>query len=349
MELEALVVPLVLDSSKYVANLNGAKTTTTNSTTTMSGAFRTMGLGSVVSMLSVGAALGGIVAGLKNAVDSTLAYGDEVRKMSLLNGTTAEETSRLIQLASDYEIKQGDLEMASKTLAKQGLTLDIDTLKTLSEQYLACTTVAEQHAFLLKNFGAKGGDAFVALMGAGADTLQRQNDETDKNLILSDAQLVSQAKLKVSVKELNDKWEGVKIALGTWIIPLVIKLVDKLNEGVAAWSYIFSASGAGAGGITGHGGVPVSKTTNSSLSVGGLHGALRASGTGGNWLTVPSGYPGDSYTVGLTSGEKYNVQPAGGGGGGMDTAAVIAAIKANKIDEQKLSRSIRDAILVALG
>lgn len=213
MELEALVVPLVLDSSKYVANLNGAKTTTTNSTTTMSGAFRTMGLGSVVSMLSVGAALGGIVAGLKNAVDSTLAYGDEVRKMSLLNGTTAEETSRLIQLASDYEIKQGDLEMASKTLAKQGLTLDIDTLKTLSEQYLACTTVAEQHAFLLKNFGAKGGDAFVALMGAGADTLQRQNDETDKNLILSDAQLVSQAKLKVSVKELNDKWEGVKIAL----------------------------------------------------------------------------------------------------------------------------------------
>lgn len=44
-----------------------------------------------------------------------------------------------------------------------------------------------------------------------------------------------------------------------------------------------------------------------------------ATGTGGNWLTVPPGFPGDSYRVGLTSGERYAVVPQGesmpGGGG----------------------------------
>ena len=35
-----------------------------------------------------------------------------------------------------------------------------------------------------------------------------------------------------------------------------------------------------------------------------------ASGTNG-WLTVPPGYPNDNYTVGLTSGEVYNVARAG--------------------------------------
>lgn len=57
-----------------------------------------------------------------------------------------------------------------------------------------------------------------------------------------------------------------------------------------------------------------------------------ATGTGG-WLTVPSGYPNDSYPIWLTSGEQFAVVPngqtAGGGGassvgGGMDTSQVMA-------------------------
>lgn len=35
-----------------------------------------------------------------------------------------------------------------------------------------------------------------------------------------------------------------------------------------------------------------------------------AGGTGG-WMTVPAGYPNDTYTIGLSSGEPFNVLPAG--------------------------------------
>ena len=53
----------------------------------------------------------------------------------------------------------------------------------------------------------------------------------------------------------------------------------------------------------------------------GVYNNQHATGTNG-WLTVPPGYPNDSYTVGLTSGERYNVTRAGqdkgeGGGRGM--------------------------------
>ena len=199
MELEALVVPLILDSSKYVSNLNGAKTTTTQTTGTITGAFRTMGLGSVVSMLSVGAAAGGIVAGLKECIQSTLDYGTEVQKMSLLNGISAEEASRLIQLTGDYKISQGDLEVASRQLAKNGISLSVQALQDLSTEYNNIKDPADRTAWLMHTFGARGGDAFVTLMAAGAEKIGDQNAALDTNLILSEDQLVAQGKLKDSL------------------------------------------------------------------------------------------------------------------------------------------------------
>ncbi len=49
--------------------------------------------------------------------------------------------------------------------------------------------------------------------------------------------------------------------------------------------------------------------------------AQHSTGTGG-WVTVPEGYPDDSYTVGLTSGEKYFVDPDGRLGNADPTSPV---------------------------
>ncbi len=52
------------------------------------------------------------------------------------------------------------------------------------------------------------------------------------------------------------------------------------------------------------------------------NGDMQATGTGGNFLTVPAGYPNDGYPVWMTSGEQYAVIPRNGnntnnGGGAM--------------------------------
>lgn len=63
-----------------------------------------------------------------------------------------------------------------------------------------------------------------------------------------------------------------------------------------------------------------------------------ASGTDG-WLTVPSGYPNDSYRVGLTSGEQFAVVPNGGGRSGGGGTAMI-----DDASLEKLGRVIVSAV-----
>ncbi|MBK7181410.1 MAG: hypothetical protein IPH82_30240 [Chloroflexi bacterium] len=68
------------------------------------------------------------------------------------------------------------------------------------------------------------------------------------------------------------------------------------------------------GGATGggSGGAPSGSPGGNGPGPGGSY----ASGTGG-WVTVPPGYPNDTYNARLTSGEQFAVIPAGGGKAGM--------------------------------
>ena len=97
--------------------------------------------------------------------------------------------------------------------------------------------------------------------------------------------------------------------------------------------------------------VTINVNTNAAQSLGIASGAMtkpgqvrakHASGTEG-WLTVPSGYPSDSYPIGLSSGEQYAVIPSSQSvapSGGTDIASALAAMPRGGIDEDRLGRSI---------
>lgn len=75
-----------------------------------------------------------------------------------------------------------------------------------------------------------------------------------------------------------------------------------------------------------------SSSSYSGSSVANPTKADHATGTDG-WLTVPPGYPNDSYTVGLTSGEKYSVVNSGnsnGGGGSGGNVTINVYQRANE-------------------
>lgn len=55
---------------------------------------------------------------------------------------------------------------------------------------------------------------------------------------------------------------------------------------------------------------------------GGAIGDGYSAGTGGNWLTVPSGYPNDSYPIRLSSGERFAVIPSGGNSTTMGNVSI---------------------------
>ncbi len=66
-------------------------------------------------------------------------------------------------------------------------------------------------------------------------------------------------------------------------------------------------------------------------------GPALASGTGG-WVTVPPGYPNDTYNARLTSGEQFAVIPAGGGKAGMGAITNNFYIHGN--DPQQIAQEV---------
>ena len=84
-------------------------------------------IGNAVQMLTSGGGLEALTSAVvqfgKESVDATVAYANEVRNLSKVSGQSAEETSRLIQLADDYKIGTNDLTLAVRKLAADGLTL----------------------------------------------------------------------------------------------------------------------------------------------------------------------------------------------------------------------------------
>lgn len=81
---------------------------------------------------------------------------------------------------------------------------------------------------------------------------------------------------------------------------------------------------------------PTKPKTKPKSGVGGhVAGAGYAGGTGG-WLTVPSGYPNDSYPVNLSSGEQFAVVPPGGGVGGNVSVSLQVNSPVTIMDEQRV-------------
>ena len=89
-------------------------------------------------------------------IGSTMEYGAEVRNVAAEMGIEVGEASRLIDVTDKFGVSTSALTMAQKTLAKEGLSMSVDTLKSLADQYNALDTQSAKTEFLVKNLGRSG-------------------------------------------------------------------------------------------------------------------------------------------------------------------------------------------------
>ena len=130
---------------------------------------------------------------LKATVGELVDYASEVRNVQFLTGATAEESSRLIQVADDMKIGYDELARAMQKATKEGVTPNIEGLAQLSDQYLALAPGAERAAFLQEKFG-KNSQVMAEMMSKGGPAIHAMSDAIDKNLILTQ-QAVDTARL----------------------------------------------------------------------------------------------------------------------------------------------------------
>ena len=143
-----------------------------------------------------------------------ISYAAQVRDMARATGESAEQSSRLIQVADDVGISYDALKTSLQIAARHGIDVSTESLKAMSDEYLTLAPGTERMQFLLERFG-RSGATMGRLMEMGAEGIEKLNDGIESGLILS-AAVLKQAKVHdVLVDVYNDLIEAKKIAIGT--------------------------------------------------------------------------------------------------------------------------------------
>lgn len=166
-----------------------------------------------------------VIEGVKESIAVTQEYAQQVRDLSTISGESTEETSRMIQVLDDYQLTAQDAETATRILTKNGYAPTIETLAQLSDQYLQINDAQERNKFIIDNLG-RSGMQWVNLLKQGGAALREQSAAIDENLILTSDAVQSAEDYRLALDAWNDSVMGVKIAIGSHLLPVLTELID---------------------------------------------------------------------------------------------------------------------------
>jgi len=169
-----------------------------------------------------------VVAFGKDAVDSTVKYANEVRNLSLVSGQSTENTSRFLQVLDDYKLSAEDAMTATRTLTKQGLTPNLETLAKLSDQYLSINDKQKQNEFIIKNLG-RAGLQWVDVLNKGSKALLEQGAAIDESLILTQKAVDDARRYEIALDNWNDSVQGLKVSIGQQLLPVLTAMTNDMN------------------------------------------------------------------------------------------------------------------------
>jgi hypothetical protein len=173
-----------------------------------------------------------IIRMVAKAVDETVGtyvrYADQVRTLTQLTNQSTEKMSRLIQVSDDYKLTVDDLTTASKKLATQGFSLNVETIAKLSDQYLKLNTGSERQLFLTENLG-RAGKEWTEMLSQGSAAILAKNSAVSAGLILDEKALVQARQYEIAVDTLKDTWMAYKVGVGQAITPGVVQGLEEAN------------------------------------------------------------------------------------------------------------------------
>lgn len=202
----------------------------TETKTGLTGASSQMGKFKADSLLAWGA-IGGVVTSagiaIKKVIDTTIQYGKSVDDLSRALGTSTEEASKLIQVADDLRIEQGQLQMAFRYALNKGVAPTIDGIKQLAVQYQSIKDPVEKAQFAMDKFGARSGLQMQKMLELTTTQFDEMAQSAENAGLVLDEKTVKATKdMWLELDTLKDKMEGMKIAVGIEIIPFLSKAVN---------------------------------------------------------------------------------------------------------------------------
>lgn len=139
-------------------------------------------------------------------------YAASVEKVSRLTGQSAEESSRLIQVADDLQVSQESLNSAL-TIAAKKHDVSIEGLAKLSDQYNSFTNAQDKAAFAAQIFGRNYTEV-VKILEAGGTQLRAMGGNVEGGLIINEAQIEQIHAYRREIDAAADSFEALKLQVG---------------------------------------------------------------------------------------------------------------------------------------
>lgn len=172
-----------------------------------------------------------VLRAVKGAYDETIGvavtWGQTVEQLSAISGTTTEKASEMATVLGDFGMDANSMNMAVKTLTKEGLQFNLDTLEKLAGQYQAIQDPVAKDQFLFTNFGRSGAD-LAMLLSQPVSKLQDMATAADNTgKVLSGPAAQALVDYGIKVKQLSDNWQGLAIALSQDALPALAGAVQQ--------------------------------------------------------------------------------------------------------------------------
>jgi len=155
---------------------------------------------------------------LQQGYDATIAkaaeWGDSMGDLASLTGQSVEETSRLAATMELVGIDASSLGRIMKSMNKEGLNLNLETLLKLNKQYNELQDPVEKNTFLFRNFG-KAAEDMAEVMGRSEKELRALADTADKSGKVIDEAFANKAEIwNTQLEILGQQAEGAGIQIG---------------------------------------------------------------------------------------------------------------------------------------
>ena len=188
-------------------------------------------------------AAGAVVDTIIKTLDEVAALAETVDNLSRSWGVSAEEASRVYQMANDLRISQGELEIGMRNLIDNGIQPSIASLKDLSNQYLAIEDPVARGQFAMEMFGQRGGQVFQKLLELGPGVIDTMS-EANEALVVDEAAIQSMKEYHAAVDTLQDAILAFKMTLVEELSPGVTRFAEGTGALIGAIATVKNAQQA---------------------------------------------------------------------------------------------------------
>ena len=161
-------------------------------------------------------------------VGSLIAYNKSILDASRATGTTAEDFSRIVQIADDFGISMGSVETALALATKNGFAPSVDSIADLADRLNAIQDPTERAAQAAKIFG-RNWAALDPLLQEGGDAIRANAAAVRDGLVVTEEEIQKTETLRLQLDTLNDSWTVLKNTVGLEAVPALSQGAMFLN------------------------------------------------------------------------------------------------------------------------